>query len=48
MFARRILLDDDDRPVRYSISNYHPDRYRFAVDLRPSRDSDIFEPLSVR
>jgi GntR family transcriptional regulator len=47
MFALRILLDTDDKPVRYSISNYHPDRYRFAVDLRPSRDGDIFEPLSA-
>jgi GntR family transcriptional regulator len=45
MFARRILLNSDDKPVRYSISCYHPDRYRFTVDLRPSRDSDIFEPL---
>ena len=46
MFARRGLLDGDDRPVRYSISSYHPDRYRFTVDLRPSRDSDIIEPFS--
>jgi GntR family transcriptional regulator len=45
MFARRILLNRDDRPVRFSISCYHPDRYRFTVDLRPSRDADIFEPL---
>ena len=42
MCARRILLDGEDRPLRYSISCYHPDRYKFTVDLRPSSDV-VFE-----
>jgi GntR family transcriptional regulator len=48
MFASRVYLSGDDKPVRYSISSYHPDRYRFTVDLRPGRDNDIFEaPISA-
>lgn len=41
MRARRIFLSADDQPVRYSISCYHPDRYRFTVDLRPAPASDL-------
>ncbi|MCC2689856.1 MAG: GntR family transcriptional regulator [Rhizobiaceae bacterium] len=43
MFARRDCLSGDDRPVRYTISTYHPDRYRFLVDLRPGHDNPMFE-----
>jgi GntR family transcriptional regulator len=44
MFARRVFLSAEDRPVRYTISSYHPDRYRFTVDLRPGHDNIVFEP----
>ncbi|MGQ7793590.1 GntR family transcriptional regulator [Faunimonas sp. B44] len=44
LIASRVYLSSDDRPVRYTISRYHPDRYRFTVDLRPARDNIIFEP----
>lgn len=44
MRARRVFLNSGDKPVRYTISVYHPDRYRFTVDLRPRIDSARFEP----
>lgn len=44
MRARRVFLNSDDKPVRYTISVYHPDRYRFTVDLRPRIDAARFEP----
>ena len=44
MRARRIFLSGDDQPVRYTVSCYHPDRYRFAVDLRPGYDLATMEP----
>ncbi|MGV6875632.1 GntR family transcriptional regulator [Pseudochelatococcus sp. B33] len=43
MFARRVYLSGDDKPVRYSITTYHPDRYRFTVDLRPDHNQLTFE-----
>lgn len=44
MRARRIFLSADDQPVRYTVSCYHPDRYRFTVDLRPGPDLATIEP----
>lgn len=44
MRARRVFLSADDQPVRYTVSCYHPDRYRFTVDLRPGYDQVSVEP----
>ncbi|MEX2642769.1 MAG: GntR family transcriptional regulator [Acetobacterales bacterium] len=38
MRARRVFFSADDEPVRYSITRYHPERYRFTMDLRPGSD----------
>ncbi len=43
MRARRIFLSPDDQPVRYTISCYHPERYRFTADLRPAPGLATFE-----
>jgi GntR family transcriptional regulator len=43
MYASRVFLSSDDKPVRFTISSYHPDRYRFTVDLRPGHDNLMFE-----
>lgn len=43
MEARRVVYASDGSPIRYSISRYHPDRYRFLVDLLPTKGTDIFE-----
>lgn len=37
MRAKRVYLDSNDKPVRYTNSYYHPDRYRFMVALHPGR-----------
>jgi GntR family transcriptional regulator len=44
MRARRIFLSADGQPVRYTIACYHPERYRFTVDLRPGPDLATFQP----
>ncbi len=45
--ARRVYLDALGLPIRYVIVLYHPDRYRFTVDLRPTSAASVFEaPMS--
>jgi len=45
--ARRVYLDALGQPIRYVIVLYHPDRYRFTVDLRPTAAASVFEtPMS--
>jgi GntR family transcriptional regulator len=41
--ARRVYLDASGEPIRYVIVRYHPDRYRFIVDLKPSVGASVFE-----
>ena len=43
MEARRIVYASDGLPIRYLILRYHPDRYRFAVDMLPTKGTAIFE-----
>jgi GntR family transcriptional regulator len=31
--ARRVYYSADDKPIQYFVVRYHPDRYRFVVDL---------------
>lgn len=43
MEARRIVYASDGLPLHYLILRYHPDRYRFSVDMLPSKRMTIFE-----
>lgn len=43
MEARRIVYASDGLPVHYLILRYHPDRYRFSVDMLPTKGTAIFE-----
>ena len=43
MEARRIVYASDGLPIRYFILRYHPDRYRFSVDMLPTTGTAIFE-----
>lgn len=38
MQSRRVFYNPENEPVRYTMSCYHPDRYRFVADLRPRSD----------
>lgn len=38
MQSRRVFYSPDNKPVRFTVSCYHPDHYRFIADLRPRRD----------
>jgi DNA-binding GntR family transcriptional regulator len=44
MEARRIVYASDGLPLHYLILRYHPDRYRFSVDMLPNKGTAIFEP----
>lgn len=41
--ARRIVYASDGLPIHYLILRYHPDRYRFSVDMLPTKGTAIFE-----
>jgi hypothetical protein len=41
--ARRVYLDALGQPIRFVVVFYHPDRYRFTVDLRPTAAASVFE-----
>jgi GntR family transcriptional regulator len=41
--ARRVYLDSTGQPIRFVNVIYHPDRYRFTVDLRPTVGASMFE-----
>ncbi len=43
MEARRIVYASDGLPIHYLVLRYHPDRYRFSVDMLPSKGTAIFE-----
>jgi GntR family transcriptional regulator len=43
MEARRIVYASDGLPMHYLILRYHPDRYRFSVDMLPTKGTAIFE-----
>lgn len=43
MEARRIVYASDGLPIHYLILRYHPDRYRFSVDMLPTKGTAIFE-----
>lgn len=43
MEARRLVIATDGSPIRYLLLRYHPERYRFVVDMLPGRDASIFE-----
>lgn len=43
MEARRLVIASDGSPIRYLILRYHPERYRFVVDMLPGRGLSIFE-----
>lgn len=44
MEARRTVYASDGLPMHYLILRYHPDRYRFSVDMLPTKGTAIFEP----
>lgn len=43
MEARRIVYASDGLPIHYFVLRYHPDRYRFLVDMLPTSGAAIFE-----
>lgn len=43
MEARRIVFASDGLPIRYLVLRYHPERYRFSVDMLPTTGTAIFE-----
>jgi GntR family transcriptional regulator len=43
MEARRIIYASDGLPIHYFILRYHPDRYKFLVDMLPTKGAAIFE-----
>lgn len=43
MEARRIVYASDGLPIQYLIVRYHPERYRFSVDMLPTNGTAIFE-----
>lgn len=43
--SRRIYYSAGDEPIQYLIVRYHPDRYRFTVDLVPRGGSVIFQKI---
>lgn len=43
MEARRTVYASDGLPIHYLILRYHPDRYRFSVDMLPTKGTAIFE-----
>jgi GntR family transcriptional regulator len=40
--ARRIYYASGDQPIQYLVVRYHPDRYRFIVDLVPRSGTTAF------
>lgn len=43
MEARRIVFASDGLPIHYFIPRYHPERYKFLVDMLPTKGVAIFE-----
>lgn len=41
--AERTYFDDRGEPVRYLYARYHPEHYRFIVDLQASHGRPVFE-----
>jgi len=43
--ARRVYYTAGDKPIQYLVVRYHPDRYRFIVDLVPRAGTTAFEAV---
>lgn len=43
--ARRIYYSAGDKPIQYLVVRYHPDRYRFVVDLVPRSGITAFQTV---
>ena len=43
--ARRVYYSAGDQPIQYLVVRYHPDRYRFVVDLVPRAGTTAFATL---
>ena len=43
--ARRVYYSAGDNPIQYLVVRYHPDRYRFVVDLVPRAGTTAFAAL---
>jgi DNA-binding GntR family transcriptional regulator len=43
--ARRVYYSADDTPIQYLVVRYHPDRYRFIVDLVQRSGVTAFQRL---
>lgn len=43
--ARRLYYLSDDKPIQYLVVRYHPDRYRFVIDLVPRAGTTAFEAV---
>jgi DNA-binding GntR family transcriptional regulator len=46
--ARRVYYSAGDTPIQYLVVRYHPDRYRFVVDLVPRAGTTAFAELPER
>ena len=46
--ARRVYYSAGDNPIQYLVVRYHPDRYRFVVDLVPRAGTTAFAALPER
>lgn len=47
MRARRVTYSAGDQPIQYLVVRYHPDRYRFVVDLMPRTGSAGLSAISA-
>ena len=45
--ASRVYFSADDQPIQYLIVRYHPNHYRFVVDLVPRSGTTAFEALPM-
>ncbi len=43
--ARRVYYSAGDQPIQYLVVRYHPDRYRFIVDLVPRAGAPAFAAM---
>ncbi len=45
--ARRVYYSAGDKPIQYLTVRYHPDRYRFVIDLVPRAGTTAFAPAAA-
>lgn len=45
IWTRRVYYSAGDQPIQYLAVRYHPDRYRFVVDVVPRAGTTAFAAL---